>query len=176
MLRKAIGLLFFIYFYSYAQPYGLTQRVPNTSLRISISGLNDLDPQPVFTNITFQNPLFLSHAPDNSNRIFVVEKAGRIKVFPNDPDVSSSTEFLNLVSQIDNGNEGGLLGLAFHPDYANNGKFYVYYTDLNFTSIISEFSVSNDPDEVDPGSERILMEVPQTAENHNAGMMAFGPD
>ena len=82
-----------------------------------------------FPNLSFSLPLFLTHAGDGTNRIFVVQQRGLIKVFPNDSNTASMQNFLdvsNLVSQ--SGNERGLLGLAFHPNYTSNRYFYIYYT------------------------------------------------
>ena len=82
-------------------------------------------------NLTFSNPVFLSHAGDGSNRIFVVEKAGVIKVFPNDLNVTQTDIFLDIRDRVnDNGLEMGLLGLAFHPGFAKNGYLYVNYTSI----------------------------------------------
>ena len=82
-----------------------------------------------FPSLIFVRPVDLQHANDQSNRLFVVEQAGIIKVFQNDSSVSSAGEFLNITGRVDDGgNEEGLLGLAFHPDYQNNGYFYVNYT------------------------------------------------
>ena len=75
------------------------------------------------------------------------------------------------------GNEQGLLGLAFHPHYAENGFFYVNYTDLNGDTVIARFQVSpDDPDRADPSSEKRLLSVPQPYPNHNGGEVTFGPD
>jgi uncharacterized repeat protein (TIGR03806 family) len=165
--------------FSQTPPYGLTQRVPNTSFKISTSGssLASMQMRRVFSRLAFASPILLTHAGDNSDRIFVVEQAGVIKVFPNQDNVASAKTFLDIRSRVTSGGETGLLGLAFHPQYASNGKFYVYYTRGNLFSRFSEFQVSgNDPDLADPNSERILFEVQQPASNHNGGMIEFGPE
>src|SRR5690606_12908075 len=88
--------------------------------------------QEAFPKLTFTRPVDFQHAGDNSNRVFVVEQRGVIKVFQNNPEVNESFTFLDIEAQVeDEGNEEGLLGLAFHPDYANNGYFYVNYTASN---------------------------------------------
>lgn len=132
-----------------------------------------------FPNLSFTRPVDLQHAGDESNRIFVVEQAGIISVFENDKDVPSMEIFMDIRNQVsDSGNEEGLLGLAFHPNYTNNGFFYVYYSASNpRRSVISQFHVdSNDSNRADLSSELILMEVGQPFSNHNGGQIAFGPD
>src|SRR5687767_829676 len=85
-----------------------------------------------FPNLSFPRPVDLQHAGDNTNRIFVVEQAGVISVFPNDPSVASKKTFLDITAKVnDSGNEEGLLGLAFHPNYESNGYLYVNYTATN---------------------------------------------
>ncbi len=122
----------------------------------------------------FNNPVNLQNAGDE--RLFVVEQGGRIKIMQPNGDVNADL-FLDISSQISSGGERGLLGLAFHPDYSNNGFFYVYYTKPNGDSQISRFSVdSNNPDLADPGSEFPLLDFEQPFSNHNGGCLAFGPD
>ncbi|SHN07595.1 Glucose/arabinose dehydrogenase, beta-propeller fold [Cyclobacterium lianum] len=132
-----------------------------------------------FPNLTFTRPVDLQHAGDASDRLFVVEQRGRIMVFENAGQTDEAQLFLDLQDIVkDEGNEEGLLGLAFHPDYVDNGFFYVNYTAPNPSrTIISRFSVSDsDPDQADAGSELILMEIEQPYTNHNGGQLAFGPD
>ena len=167
---------------SFAQaqaPYGLAERMPNTSLLISTSGepLADMEVRRVFSGLSFRNAVYLTHAGDGSGRIFVVEKAGLISAFPNREDVTEAAAFLDIRGRVNSGpNEAGLLGLAFHPGYASNGRFYVYYTRGNLVSRLSEFRVSGDPDRADAAGERVLLEVEQPASNHNGGQIAFGMD
>lgn len=132
-----------------------------------------------FPNLGFSRPVDLQHAGDGSNRLFVVEQEGRIQVFANDDETASRTDFLDIRSIVnDAGNEEGLLGLAFHPDYSSNGFFYVNYTAANpRRTIIARYSVSaNDADRADPASARILLTIDQPYSNHNGGQIAFGPD
>ncbi|MCB0283629.1 MAG: PQQ-dependent sugar dehydrogenase [Calditrichaeota bacterium] len=160
-----------------AQPYGIDERIANTSLQINYSGeIREINIQRVFENVSFTNPLFLTHSGDKTNRIFVVQNSGQILVFPNNPDIQQSKIFLDIRTRVTSGGEKGLLGLAFHPSYSLNGKFYVSYTTGNLKSRISEFSVSENPDSADAESERILLEVNQPQGNHNGGMIAFGKD
>jgi glucose/arabinose dehydrogenase len=112
-------------------------------------------------------PVFVA-APPGDHRLFVVEQTGDIEIVEN--GVRRPTPFLDLT--VTSGGERGLLGLAFHPDYPVNGKFYVNYT-IGSVSRISEFTVSGDPDLANAGSERVLLQVTQPFTNHNGGMLAF---
>ncbi|MEJ5263166.1 MAG: PQQ-dependent sugar dehydrogenase [Ignavibacterium sp.] len=134
--------------------------------------------QEAFPNLTFSNPLYLDHAGDGSNRIFVVEQAGRIKVFPNNSSVTTTKLFLDITDRVTSGGETGLLGLAFHPNYENNGYFYVNYTAPNpLRTVVSRFQVSpTNPDSADKNTEQILLTFNQPYSNHNGGCIAFGPD
>jgi glucose/arabinose dehydrogenase len=119
----------------------------------------------------------LQHAGDN--RIFVVEQAGVISVFQNSASVSSKNTFLDIRSNVnDSGNEEGLLGLAFHPDYSTNGYFYVNYTASSpRRTVISRFTVSSgNMNAADAASEQIILEFNQPYSNHNGGQVSFGPD
>jgi glucose/arabinose dehydrogenase len=132
-----------------------------------------------FPALSFTRPVDLQNAGDGSNRLFVLEQAGLIYAFDNFQAVTSKSVFLDIQARVDNsGNEEGLLGLAFHPDYENNGYFYVNYTSsVSGLTHISRFSVSEtDSNQVDPGSELVLMQIPKPYQNHNAGALAFGPE
>lgn len=133
-----------------------------------------------FPNLTFTRPVDLQNAGDGSDRVFVVEKAGVIRVFPNESTVASTMTFLDISARVNSsGGEQGLLGLAFHPDYGANGRFFVYYTIAGGNNRLSRFEVSAaDPDAADPTSEAVLLELPkyQSASNHNGGQVAFGKD
>lgn len=141
-----------------------------------------IEAQRSFPNLRLRRPTVLTHAPDGTNRIFVTSQYGQILVFPNDQQVKAIKVFLDIEDQVvykDTENEEGLLGLAFHPEYEQNGQFYVYYTttDAPHTSVISRFRVSpNDPDQADPQSEEELMRIAQPFWNHNGGNLIFGPD
>ncbi len=129
-------------------------------------------------------PMVLTHAGDGSGNLFVASQHGMIHVFKNDSKVSEAKLFLNIREGVKHfrrpgANEEGLLGLAFHPDYKSNGKFYVYYTSQEdkLTSKVSEFKVSaDDPMKADPESERVVMSIKQPFTNHNGGSMEFGSD
>ena len=128
---------------------------------------------PVLTDLS--SPTAVTNAGDGSQRLFVVEQAGDILV--RQPQSFTTTVFLDIRGKVMAGGERGLLGLAFHPDYSTNGRFFVYYTRASDGAIvISEYRVSRDPDVAD-ASERILLTIPHpTNANHNGGMLAFGPD
>ncbi|ASV31406.1 PQQ-dependent sugar dehydrogenase [Maribacter cobaltidurans] len=130
-----------------------------------------------FPNLTFSRPLDLQSPSDGTNRIFVVEQGGAIKVFENNSDVSESSTFLDISGNVASSDELGLLGLAFHPDFDENGYFFVCYTPTNDLSVISRFKTMDGESNVaDPNSELVLLRVPQPYTNHNGGQLAFGPD
>ena len=123
-----------------------------------------------------QRPLDLTSAGDDSGRLFVVEQPGVIRILQADqllPD-----PFLDIRERVGSeGNEQGLLGIAFHPQYAQNGFFYLNYTDQRGDTVIARYTVSSsDPNQADPGSELVLLQVDQPYPNHNGGQVAFGPD
>jgi glucose/arabinose dehydrogenase len=131
-----------------------------------------------FPRLGFNHPVDLQNAGDGSDRIFVVEQAGVIKVFANVDTVETAGTFLDISAQVASGGERGLLGLAFHPEYETNGYFYAYYTP-NTASVtrLSRFQVSaGDPDAADARSEGVLLEITQDYSNHNGGQIGFGPD
>ncbi len=137
----------------------------------------------------FASPVTLAAPNDGTGRLFVVDQVGLIYVIDSSDNLSE-TPFLDLRSKLVNldGNydERGLLGLAFHPKYAENGRFFVYYSapakgilplGWNHTSVIAEFQVSADnPNQADPNSEKIIMQVNEPQANHNSGAITFGPD
>lgn len=131
-----------------------------------------------FPNLLFSNPVGIYHAGDGTDRLFVVEQQGVIYVFQNLQDVTVKNVFLDITDKVLFGGEQGLLGLAFHPDYVHNGRFYVdYTTDNPRRTVIASYSVTpSTPEEADENSEEILLEVEQPFPNHNAGQIAFGPD
>ena len=123
---------------------------------------------------TFNQPTVIKHA--NDNRLFIVEKAGIIKILNADGSVNA-TPFLNIQSSISTGSERGLLGLAFHPNYSNNGYFYVNYTNNSGNTVVARFTRNSmDNNLADAASQNILMTVTQPYSNHNGGDLTFGPD
>lgn len=135
--------------------------------------------KPAYPALSFTRPVDYQHAGDNTNRVFVVEQRGVISVFEDNPAVKEKKTFLDISGPVDDeSNEEGLLGLAFHPDYASNGYFYVNYTINNpARTRISRFKVSPDnPDKAMRDSEQVLVEFEQPFGNHNGGQVSFGPD
>lgn len=121
------------------------------------------------------SPLYVTHARDGSNRLFVVEQAGRIKVLP--PGATTPTVFLDIASRVLAGGERGLLGLAFHPRFNENGRFFVDYTRRpDGATVIAEYRVSATNPDVAAPSELTLLVIEQPFPNHNGGMVEFGPD
>jgi hypothetical protein len=118
-------------------------------------------------------PLYLT-APDGDTRLFIVEKGGTIRIVKDGSLLPSP--FLDISGQVSTGGEQGLLGLAFHPLYATNGRFIVHYTDLAGDTRVSEFRVSPDPDVADAASEASILAEDQPFANHNGGQVLFGPD
>jgi uncharacterized protein (TIGR03437 family) len=119
-------------------------------------------------------PISLANAGDGSGRLFIVEQRGKIMV--HDGDRVLPTPFLDIDDRASFDSERGLLGLAFHPNYEENGYFYVNYTDNNGDTVIARYQVSSDPNVADPGSEQVLLRQVQPFPNHNGGQMQFGPD
>jgi glucose/arabinose dehydrogenase len=122
-----------------------------------------------------QKPLYLTHAGDGSGRIFVLEQDGVIRIV-NERSIIQEIPFLDIRSKVRSRGEQGLLGLAFHPDFSLNGHFYVHYSDKKGETVISRFSVTDDPDKADSNSEEIVLTHPQPYGNHNGGQIEFGPD
>jgi glucose/arabinose dehydrogenase len=128
--------------------------------------------QTIATGLRF--PVGLA-SPPGDDRLFVVQKAGAIRVLKG--GTLLPTPFLDLTSKVfSDGGELGLLGLAFAPDYATSGRFFVNYIDLGGDTRISSFRVSGDPDRADPASESLVLGVPQPGVAHKGGQLAFGRD
>jgi uncharacterized repeat protein (TIGR03806 family) len=134
--------------------------------------------QRAFPNLSFSSPILMLQAPDSSTRWFVVEQAGRVRVFNNDATVAASTLFVDIAARVRSGGEMGLLGLAFHPQFPADPRVYLSYTtgSPQLVSRVSEFRSNDGGATLDGGSERILLTVTQPDTNHNGGHIAFGPD
>lgn len=153
---------------------------------VNAASLPKIELRPLFSALKLERTVWMSEAPDNSGRLFIVQQAGRILVVRKGEDGSQAKEFLNIVDRkpfVDN--EEGLLSIAFHPGFRTNHLFYIYYNQQNAQhdtlyprrSVISEFKIdANNPDRADLSSERILLEVPQPFGNHKGGQISFGPD
>ncbi len=143
--------------------------------------------EPIASGLTA--PVALAAPDDGSSRIFIVDQVGLIYVVDSEDNLLE-TPFMDIRNQLVNLNsnydERGLLGMAFHPDYVNNGRFFVYYSaplrpggqaGYNHTSVLSEFLVSEgNPNLAEPDTEKIILQIDQPQGNHNAGAIAFGPD
>jgi uncharacterized repeat protein (TIGR03806 family) len=174
----------------FSQPYGLSNRVANTTLQ-----LPSQPPRPpaysysttnAFGNVSFLNPLAIVTPPGETNRLFVVEQRGVISVITN-LAAPTRTVFMDISGQVVGGtpsDERGLLGLAFHPDYANNRYFYVYYSTTANTGGQSELhqrlsrfeTSSTNPNQGLSNTETPLLTLRDEASNHNGGDLHFGPD
>ncbi len=134
---------------------------PQIALRLRASGLSQ--------------PVFITSARDGTGRLFIVEKTGRIKIFKNGK--VRSTPFLSITGAVSHGSEQGLLGLAFHPNYATNRKLYVYFTNRYGNTVVRQYRASaTNPNVVDTSTKRLILKLKQPYSNHNGGMLAFGPD
>ena len=136
--------------------------VPTLSFEVVASGLSQ--------------PVFVTNAGDSSGRLFILERAGRIRIVSTGGSLLS-TPFLDLASLVSSsGSEQGLLGLAFHPGYETNGRFFVAYTNPSGSITLARYTVSGDPNLADAASGVVLLTIPKPATNHNGGMLAFGAD
>ncbi len=109
----------------------------------------------------------------------MVEQAGRIRAFENDPGADTTVDFVDLRDRVHERGEAGLLGLAFHPDFTNNGLVYLNFSELvggEVRSVTAEFASMDGGQTLDPGSERVLLRAAKRAENHNGGNLEFGRD
>lgn len=120
------------------------------------------------------HPVHLTHASDGSGRLFIVEQEGSIRVAR--AGELLPTPFLDISGLVRSGGERGLLSVAFHPQYATNGLFYVNYTDTSGDTVVARYSVSANPDRADAATGVVLLTIPQPYSNHNGGQLQFGPD
>ncbi|NMC27957.1 MAG: PQQ-dependent sugar dehydrogenase [Syntrophomonadaceae bacterium] len=127
--------------------------------------------------MSFRQPVEFLPAADGSDRVLVVEKGGRVLIFNNHSQVQSADIFLDITGRVDSrSSEKGLLGLAFHPRFAENGHFYVNYTNRTET-VVARYRVDlREPARGLADSEHIMLTIPQPYANHNGGHLAFGPD
>lgn len=159
---------------------GLTSRPSNTTCIVpdAPNVSSDIQLTHVFSSLSFTKPVALRQSPTITDRWYVAEQSGRIKTFRTNDSVA--TDFANLTSLVsDAGNEMGLLGLAFHPEFATNNYVYVYYSaaggPLNHQSVISRFTATN-ATTLDLSSELVMLRIDQPYTNHNGGNILFGPD
>ncbi len=129
--------------------------------------------QTVLTGLT--TPVFVTNARDGSNRLFILEQAGRIKVLQ--PGSTTPSIYLDISSKVISGGERGLLGLAFHPRFSTNRRFFIDYTrQTDGATVIAEYQQSDTNANIAATTEKVLLTIPQPFENHNGGMLAFGKD
>lgn len=132
-----------------------------------------------FPSLTFVSPVAMKQAPNDASRWFVVEQAGLIRAFDNDSAAAATANFVDLRTRVHLDGEAGLLGMAFHPDFATNGLVYLNFSELVggvVRSVTAEFASMDGGLTLDPASERVLMSVSKGASNHNGGNLDFGPD
>lgn len=137
-----------------------------------------------FEHLSFERPIFLCPMGDGSDRLVVVEQQGKVFLFENNPDARQNDRHLmidfveDVISPGHRGeNEEGLLGLAFHPDFANNGQVFLHYSASDpKRNVLSRFTMEDDGITIDRDSEEVILEQRQPFWNHNGGMIAFGPD
>jgi glucose/arabinose dehydrogenase len=132
-----------------------------------------------FPELVFDSPIAMKQAPNDASRWFVVEQGGLIHAFENDPAADSTEPFLDLRSRVHFAGEAGLLGLAFHPDFANDPRVYVNFTEDaggQLRSVTAEFTSTDGGLTLDPASERVLMTIDKAQSNHNGGNLEFGRD
>jgi glucose/arabinose dehydrogenase len=144
----------------------------NSTSFISQSSPPSITLQPIATGLN--KPLAIVSPGDGSGRLFIAQQGGKILVY--DGTRVLSTPFLDISSLVTCCGEQGLLGLAFHPDYVNNGLFYIDYTDINGDTVVARYSVSTQADIADPNSVVTVLTVFQPFVNQNGGHLAFGPD
>lgn len=137
-----------------------------------------IDIQNAFPNLKFKEPVDLTYADDGTDRIFVVEKGGKIIMFDNNPHTKNSSIFLDISDRVHNSGECGFLGLTFHPNYKTNGFFFVNYTTQKpLRTVIARFNVDpKNPKVALIESSLIILEIEQPYANHNGGQTIFGPD
>ena len=159
--------------------FGLDQRASLNTLGLPIDGvqLGDYELVNVYPNLSFQEALLVDNVP-GENRMIVVEQYGNIIVFNDDPAVVTSSVILDYSDRIaTTSGEQGLLGFAFDPDFTENRFVYIYYTQVvTNASIIARLPWDRATDSLDTSKAKIVMQVEQPFETHNAGMLAFGPD
>src|SRR6185295_2823002 len=140
-----------------------------------------------FEKLKFERCVVIAHPKDGTDRIFVVEQPGRVKWFENKPDAAELTTALDISDKVlSSGNEEGLLGLAFHPKFKTNHEVYLQYSfpklgpqrkrDANTRNIVARFKMDPEHRKILPESEQVILEVAQPYENHNGGVLQFGPD
>jgi glucose/arabinose dehydrogenase len=159
------------------------------ALQSGAAPIPDIEFEVAFPNLKVERCVAIEHPRDGSDRIFILEQPGRVMWFENSAEAKEKKLALDLVPKVrSRGNEEGLLGLAFHPKVKENGFVYLQYSTsdppkepdpkkvMNRRNVLSRFKMSADRTTIDPASEQVLLEVKQPYENHNGGVIQFGPD
>jgi len=163
MVRSCVALLLLVLLFPFQ---------PSASFQTDVEAAQ-IQLEPVASGLS--NPVFVTDPHDGTNRLFIVEQDGRLKVLQ--PGSATAQVFLDLSSKVLFGGERGLLGLAFHPNFQNNRRFFVDYTrQPDGATIIAEYRVSQANPNVADATETVLLMIPQPFSNHNGGMVTFGPD
>ncbi len=143
----------------------------------TVSGIQLLTPYPA---LPLLNPLVgLYQSPGDSTVWYALKQSGQVVRFANDPAANSVETFVDIADRVDYGGEKGLLGMAFHPDFASNGFVYLSYTSSpasGLESRVSRFTLNSATGTLDPASEQIILTLAQPFSNHNGGQIAFGPE
>ena len=147
---------------------------PGTAPQDKVDAVTAVQLQTVLTGLS--NTIYVTNAHDGRNRLFVIEKAGLIRVAQ--PGAATTSVFLNITSRVlSSGSEQGLLGLAFHPQYSINGRFFVNYTrQTDGATVVAEYHVSASDPNIADTTETVMLVIPQPFTNHNGGMVEFGRD
>ncbi len=182
-IRRTLAALFSVVTAAASSPVRGADRETFTAVDTSAL-LGSPDPPPIaeavvaFPHLRFEFPVDITHAGDGTGRLFVVSQNGHIEVFENRQDVRRKKVFLDMDRRVAREFfEEGLLSLAFHPRYSENGELFVYYSVRPLATRVSRFRVSeDDPDRADPDSEAVILEIPQPFWNHNSGSIEFGLD
>ena len=174
MIRRLILCVLTIGFFSC---YLQTDAVAQTASKEVLNSQKGVGLENAFPKLRFNRPVHLTHVGDD--RVFVVEQNGVVYVFQNDAETSTAKVFLDISDRISRkGNEEGLIGFAFHPDFKSNGQFFVHYSSSvkDMHGIVARYRVrKGDPNVGDPDSEEVILEQKQPFRNHNGGTIAFGP-
>jgi uncharacterized repeat protein (TIGR03806 family) len=170
------------------------QTVCTTGPRVPFAGHNlplDSVPNPtplvavqIFQNVSLSQPMLVTSPPDGTGRLFVVERTGRVRILPSDRDGSQAPTFVDVSSEVVLQGEQGLLGLAFDPGYATNRRFYINYiaggancqVGPACTKLVRYEARASDPNQADPATRTVLLQIPRGNVIHNGGMLAFGAD
>jgi len=172
-------LLLFALFIVLISQQGLSAEPQNTATT-KLCGVKEILPLPIIkleiAVKELKDPVHITNAGDGSKRLFIVEQAGVVRILKDGKLLP--VPFFDIKKKVKSGGEMGLLSIAFHPEFAENGRFFVNYTSPKggLHTVISEFQISKNPDIADKKSERVILTVDQPFTNHNGGQIAFGPD